>query len=157
MAAHQSVWADVPQLVIFAFLRGNTKPASCHHHIACGSQATVLYHLETGRTKVVKRDGGDVCELFNPLIYCVKPLIIMICLIFYVKTSNPQNRYLDQIHMHEVFLFFMAMLKTCFRSIASSSTKFQPFNLFTSRNVIFQQTPNYDWTNIQQQRRSCVE
>lgn len=47
LAVHQAIWGDVPQLVVFASLRGNTKPASRHHQTACGPQAAVLHQLET--------------------------------------------------------------------------------------------------------------
>lgn len=50
VAAHQAIVGDVPQLVVFASLWGNTQPAARHHHIACGLQATVLHQLETLRT-----------------------------------------------------------------------------------------------------------
>lgn len=34
VAAHQAIWGDVPQLVGFVLLRGNTQPAPRHHHAA---------------------------------------------------------------------------------------------------------------------------
>lgn len=34
VAAHQTIRGDIPQLVGFVLLRGNTQPAPCHHHAA---------------------------------------------------------------------------------------------------------------------------
>lgn len=48
VGAHQTIWSEVPQLVVFASLRGNRQAAAGHHHTACGLQATVLQQLEMG-------------------------------------------------------------------------------------------------------------
>lgn len=41
-AADQTVLGDAPQLVVFAALRGDTKPSARHQHVTCGLQETVL-------------------------------------------------------------------------------------------------------------------